>query len=178
MSLKSKMMSRRVKLPEGADLKETVVFINRTAKVVKGGRRFGFTALVVTGDGAGRVGFGLGKSGEVPLAIAKGGEQARKAVIVVPLSGTTIPHDVIGKFGPTQVYLLPGKPGTGVIAGSAVRAVIEAAGIKDIRTKVIGSNNPNNVLSATTQGLLSLKSQETIGRDRKIPVAELDYRAF
>ncbi len=177
MSFKSSFTSRRVQLPQGAEMKETVVFINRTAKVVKGGRRFGFTALVVTGDGAGHVGYGLGKSGEVPVAITKGGEQARKAVIRVPLHGTTIPHDVVGKFGPTKVVLLPGKPGTGVIAGAAVRAVAEAAGIKDIRTKVIGSNNPNNVLSAAIEGLLRLRTAESVARGRGLQLAEVGYQS-
>lgn len=177
MSFKSSFTSRRVQLPQGADMKETVVFINRTAKVVKGGRRFGFTALVVTGDGAGHVGYGLGKSGEVPLAITKGGEQARKAVIRVPLAGTTIPHDIVGKFGPTKVVLLPGKPGTGVIAGAAVRAIAEAAGIKDIRTKVIGSNNPNNVLSAAMEGLLRLRTAESVARGRGLQLPEIGYQS-
>jgi small subunit ribosomal protein S5 len=176
MSFKSSFTSRRVPCPQGAEMKESVVFINRTAKVVKGGRRFGFTALVVTGDGAGHVGFGLGKSGEVPIAITKGGEQAKKSMVKVPLQGTTIPHDVIGKFGPTKVVLLPGKPGTGVIAGAAVRAVAEAAGIKDIRTKVIGSNNPNNVLAAAFEGLLRLRTPETVAKGRGVPVNEVGYQ--
>ncbi len=178
MSFNNKLRSRRVQLNSDTELKEVVVFINRVAKVVKGGRRFGFTALIVNGDGAGHVGFGLGKAAEVPNAIAKGNEQARKSLIRVPLNGTTIPHDVIGKFGPTQVVLLPGKPGTGVIAGAAVRALIESAGIKDIRTKVIGSNNPNNVLNATMEGLLRLRSPEVVARERKTPFEELSYQPF
>ena len=178
MSFKSRFRSRRVQQKEGVELKETVVFINRVAKVVKGGRRFGFTALVVTGDGSGHVGFGLGKAGEVPNAITKGSEQARKSMIRVPLCGTTIPHDIIGKSGPTQVILLPGKPGTGVIAGAAVRAIIESAGIKDIRTKVIGSNNPNNVLNATMEGLLRLRASEDVARERNKTVEEVGYSLF
>ncbi|RMD85988.1 MAG: 30S ribosomal protein S5 [Candidatus Dadabacteria bacterium] len=169
---------RRVDLGGEVELTDKVVFINRVSKVVKGGRRFGFTALVVSGDGAGHVGFALGKAGEVPAAIQKGSEKAHKRLVRIPLVGTTIPHNVIGRFGPTQVVLLPARPGTGVIAGSAVRAVVEAAGIKDIRTKVIGSNNPNNVLNATMEGLLRLKSPEDVSQVRGISLEEMGYAPF
>lgn len=178
MSFKNRFRSRRVQTSSAAELKETIVFINRVSKVVKGGRRFGFTALVVNGDGAGHAGFGLGKASEVPNAISKGNEQARKSMIRVPLIGTTIPHEVIGKFGPTQVVLMPGRPGTGVIAGAAVRAIVEAAGIKDIRTKVIGSNNPNNVLSATMEGLLRLRASEDVARARGAELEQLGYQPY
>ncbi len=155
------------------DLKEKVVSINRVSKTVKGGRIFKFAALVVVGDGNGTVGFGLGKSGEVPDAIRKGIEDAKKNLIKVSLKGTSIPHEIVGEFGAGRVLLKPAPEGTGVIAGGQVRAVVEVAGIKDIRTKALRSNNACNVVRATINGLANLRTAEEVAAIRGKSVEQI-----
>ncbi|MDR2460816.1 MAG: 30S ribosomal protein S5 [Deltaproteobacteria bacterium] len=156
-----------------AALVDKVVHVNRVAKVVKGGRRFSFSAIVVVGDGKGKVGYGLGKAAEVPEAIRKGTEKAKKSMVRVDLAGTTVPHAALGYSGSGQVFLKPAAKGTGVIAGGSVRAVLEAAGVKDILSKVIGSNNPHNVVRATLDALSQMKLPRTVAKERGVPPERL-----
>lgn len=169
------MIRKRIN-PDELELQERVVQINRVAKVVKGGRRFSFSTVVVVGDGNGHVGVGMGKAGEVPEAIRKGVEAAKKNLIRVPLVNTTIPHDVETRYAASKVRLLPAAPGTGVIAGRGVRPVVEAAGIRDLLSKRYGSNNPVNVVKATFQALSELTSLEEQARRRDMTPRELHQR--
>ena len=155
------------------EMQERLVFINRVAKVVKGGRNFRFTALMVVGDGNGRVGVGSGKAAEIPEAVRKGVEAAKRSMITIPIEGTSIPHRVLGRFGSGQVLLLPAEEGAGVIAGGPVRAVLEMAGIKDIRTKSQGSNNPANCVKATLEGLKQLRTASQVAKLRGKSVEEI-----
>ena len=158
---------------EQSEFSEKLVYLNRVSKTVKGGRVAKFTALMVIGDEKGRVGFGTGKAAEVPEAIRKGIEDAKKNLTTVTLAGTTIPHEIIGEFGAGRVLLKPAAPGTGIIAGGPVRAVMEAAGIRDIRAKCLRSNNPQNVVSATFEGLKALRSPEQVAKTRGKSVEEI-----
>lgn len=162
----------RIKASE-LDLKDKLVHINRVAKVVKGGRRFSFNAIVVVGDGNGHVGVGLGKANEVADAISKGTDDAKKNVVKVPIINGTVPHEVLGKYGAGKVLLRPAAPGTGLIAGGGVRAVLEMAGVKDVLTKQMGSSNPHNVVKATLSALLSMRDARMIAQERGISVQEL-----
>ena len=165
-------MQRREREQE-SEFNEKLVYVNRVAKVVKGGKNFRFTALMVVGDGAGRISCGMGKAAEIPEAIRKGVEDAKKQMVHISLKETTIPHQIVGEFGTGKVLMMPAPEGTGVIAGGPVRAVIEAVGIKDIRTKSIGSNNPINVVRATIEGLKQLRTIEEVAKLRGKSVEEL-----
>lgn len=169
---------RKVRAEHCGELVEKVVHVNRVAKVVKGGRRFSFSALVVVGDEQGHVGYGLGKANEVPDAIRKATDMAKKRLIKVPLAGSTVPFEVVGHFGAARILMKPASPGTGVIAGGAVRSVLDRVGIHDILTKCFGSSNAHNVLAAVFDGLLQLEAPETVAFRRGKSLDELEYRTF
>jgi small subunit ribosomal protein S5 len=155
------------------ELRDKLVYVGRTAKVVKGGRRFNFSAIVVVGDGNGHVGYGLGKASEVVDAVTKATEAAKKNIFKVQLQGTTVPHEVIGKFGAAKVLIRPATPGTGVIAAGGVRAILELAGVQDVLTKSLGSSNPHNSIKATLRGLLAMEDPATVAARRGIPVEKV-----
>ncbi len=163
-------------LEEDLQLEERLLYAKRTARVTKGGRRFSFSALVVVGDKRGFVGFGHGKAKEVPLAIAKAVEQAKKRIIRVPIIEGTVPHDVVGHFGPTKIIVLPARRGTGVVAGGAAKPVFELAGYTDVLTKIIGSTNPDNVVRAVFDAFLQLKTPEQVAKERGLPLEEIKRR--
>lgn len=168
------MARRQEKKNDVPELQERVVYINRVSKVVKGGRRFGLTALVVVGDGNGKVGVGMGKSQEVPIAISKGAEDAKKNMFTVPLTPEkTLPHEVMGEFGAGRVLLKPATPGTGVIAGGAARAVLELAGVQDVLSKSLGTDNVMNIVKATAAGLQNMESPEQVAERRGVTVAKI-----